>query len=73
MPKGRSGLNPSLVWTDERTGNLDSERSDEIMDLLTRLNGEHNQAIIMLTHDAGIGQQAHRIIRMRDGQIESDQ
>ena len=64
---------PAIVWADEPTGNLDSERSGEIMDLLTRLNKEHDQAIIMVTHDAGIGQQAHRIIKMRDGQIESDQ
>ncbi len=64
---------PAIVWADEPTGNLDSERSGEIMDLLTRLNKEHSQAIIMVTHDAGIGQQAHRIIKMRDGQIESDQ
>ena len=63
---------PAIVWADEPTGNLDSERSGEIMDLLTRLNKENNQAIVMVTHDAGIGQQAHRIIRMRDGQIESD-
>ncbi|MDP6454827.1 MAG: ABC transporter ATP-binding protein [SAR202 cluster bacterium] len=64
---------PAIVWADEPTGNLDSERSGEIMDLLTQLNQEHNQAIIMVTHDAGIGQQAHRIIRMRDGQIESEE
>ncbi len=64
---------PAIVWADEPTGNLDSERSGEIMDLLTRLNKEHNQAIIMVTHDAVIGQQAHRVVRMRDGQIESDQ
>ena len=64
---------PAIVWADEPTGNLDSERSAEIMDLLTRLNKEHDQAIIMVTHDIGIGQQAHRIIRMRDGQIESDE
>ena len=64
---------PSIVWADEPTGNLDSERSGEIMKLLTRLNQEHNQAIIMVTHDDGIGQQAQRIIRMRDGRIESDE
>lgn len=64
---------PAIVWADEPTGNLDSERSDEIMDLLTRLNSENDQAIVMVTYDSGIGQQAHRIIRMRDGRIESDQ
>jgi putative ABC transport system ATP-binding protein len=64
---------PAIVWADEPTGNLDSERSGEIMDLLIQLNKEHDQAIIMVTHDAAIGQQAHRIIKMRDGQIESDE
>ncbi len=63
---------PAVVWADEPTGNLDSERSGEIIDLLTRLNKENNQAIIMVTHDVSIGEQAHRIIKMRDGQIESD-
>ena len=63
---------PAIVWADEPTGNLDSERSGEIMDLLAQLNREHDQAIIMVTHDAGIGQRAHRIIKMRDGRIESD-
>jgi ABC-type lipoprotein export system ATPase subunit len=42
------------------------------MELLTRLSKEHDQAIIMVTHAAAVGRQAHRIIRMRDGQIESD-
>ena len=55
---------PFLILADEPTGNLDSERSGEIMELLTRLNEEHNQAIIMVTHDIGIGQQAHRIIKI---------
>lgn len=63
---------PAVVWADEPTGNLDSERSMEIMGLLTRLNSEHDQTMIMVTHDLGIGQQAHRIVRMRDGQIETD-
>jgi putative ABC transport system ATP-binding protein len=63
---------PAIVWADEPTGNLDSERSAEIMELLTRLSKEHDQAIIMVTHDAAFGRPAHRIIRMRDGQIESD-
>jgi putative ABC transport system ATP-binding protein len=64
---------PVIVWADEPTGSLDRERSGEIMDLLMQLNTEHNQAIIMVTHDIALGQQAHRIVRMRDGQIESDE
>ena len=61
---------PAIVWADEPTGNLDSERSDEIMDLLRSLNKEHNQAFVMVTHDDGVGRQADRIIRMRDGKID---
>ena len=64
---------PAIVWADEPTGNLDSERSGEIMNLLIQLNKAHDQAIIMVTHDDVIGRQAHRIVRMRDGQIESDE
>ncbi len=61
---------PAIVWADEPTGNLDSERSAEIMELLRSLNREHNQAFVMVTHDDAIGRQADRIIRMRDGRIE---
>ena len=43
------------------------------MNLLIQLNKAHDQAIIMVTHDDVIGRQAHRIVRMRDGQIESDE
>lgn len=63
--------NPAVVWADEPTGNLDSERSAEIMQLLTQLNREQQQTMIMVTHDIGVGQQAHRIVNMRDGQIET--
>jgi ABC-type lipoprotein export system ATPase subunit len=65
--------NPAIVWADEPTGALDSETSKEIMDLLVRLNREHSQTFVLVTHDASVARRAHRIIRMRDGRIEGDE
>ncbi len=62
--------NPSIIWADEPTGDLDSETSAEIMDLLVRLNRENRQTFVLVTHAAEIGAMANRIIRMRDGHIE---
>jgi putative ABC transport system ATP-binding protein len=63
---------PQVILADEPTGNLDSHTSDEIMALLTRLNGE-GKTIIMVTHENEIAAWARRVIRMRDGHIESDE
>ena len=63
---------PAIVWADEPTGNLDSETSDEVMELLSRLNNEQGQTFVVVTHDPGVGARADRIVRMRDGLIESD-
>jgi len=60
---------PAIVWADEPTGNLDSETSDEIMELLCRLNEEKVQTFIIVTHDLAVGRRADRILRMADGQI----
>lgn len=65
--------NPAIVWGDEPTGDLDSVTANEIMDLLTRLNEEHQQTFILVTHDAGIAQRTRRIIRMQDGLIVADE
>ena len=62
---------PHVILADEPTGNLDSRTSDEIMTLLTRLNGD-GKTIIMVTHENDIAAWARRVIRMRDGHIESD-
>jgi putative ABC transport system ATP-binding protein len=62
---------PHVVLADEPTGNLDSRTSDEIMALLSRLN-DAGKTIIMVTHENDIASWARRIIRMRDGLIESD-
>ena len=61
--------NPAIIWADEPTGDLDSETSAEIMDLLHRLNKQNGQTFVLVTHAPEIGSQADRIIRMRDGSI----
>jgi putative ABC transport system ATP-binding protein len=63
--------NPHVILADEPTGNLDSKTSDEIMNMLTRLNAQ-GKTIIMVTHENDIAEWSRRVIRMRDGHIESD-
>ena len=63
--------NPSVVLADEPTGNLDSRTGREIIALLEKLI-ERGQSVIMVTHDLGLAQSAHRIIRMLDGEIIDD-
>jgi putative ABC transport system ATP-binding protein len=63
---------PQVILADEPTGNLDSRTSDEIMMLLTRLN-QAGKTIIMVTHENDIAAWAKRVIRMRDGVIETDE
>ena len=63
---------PRVVWADEPTGALDSETADTVMDLLRQLNHE-GLTLIVVTHDEGVGNTAHRLIRMRDGRIVSDE
>jgi putative ABC transport system ATP-binding protein len=60
---------PTIIWADEPTGDLDSETSGEIMDLLTRLNKENGQTFVIVTHSGEVGARADRIVRMRDGVI----
>lgn len=60
---------PAIVWADEPTGNLDTEAADEVMGLLTRLNREREQTLVIVTHAPDISARAHRVIRMRDGRI----
>jgi ABC-type lipoprotein export system ATPase subunit len=60
---------PAVVWADEPTGNLDSESTASIMDLLLRLNRD-GQTIVMVTHNREVAAAAHRIVSMRDGRIE---
>ena len=62
---------PHLILADEPTGNLDTRTSDEIMALLSELN-DIGKTIIMVTHETDIAAWAKRMVRMRDGHIESD-
>jgi putative ABC transport system ATP-binding protein len=63
---------PSILLADEPTGNLDSKTSVEIMGLLQEIHKKGN-TIIIVTHEEDIAKYAHRIIRLRDGEIESDE
>ncbi|ELR69100.1 ATP-binding protein of ABC transporter [Fulvivirga imtechensis AK7] len=63
--------NPSIILADEPTGNLDSKTSYDIMDLFQQLHDKGN-TIIMVTHEDDIAHYAHRIIRLRDGLVETD-
>ncbi len=63
---------PEIVWADEPTGNLDSENSDAIMDLLCELNQQNRQTFVIVTHSDTVAARAHRVIRMQDGQIVTD-
>jgi len=63
--------NPSIILADEPTGNLDSKISLEIMALLQKIHEDGN-TIILVTHEEEIARHAHRIIRLRDGLVESD-
>lgn len=64
--------NPAIILADEPTGNLDSNASDEIMDLLKLYNKKYNQTLIVITHDQEIASTADRIITIEDGKIIKD-
>jgi putative ABC transport system ATP-binding protein len=63
--------NPSILLADEPTGNLDSKTGNEIMGVFERLHGGGN-TIVLVTHEAEIAAYAHRVIHIRDGQVEKD-
>jgi putative ABC transport system ATP-binding protein len=63
--------NPSILLADEPTGNLDSKTGVEIMALFERLHGTGN-TIVLVTHEPDIAAHAHRVIHIRDGQVEND-
>ena len=64
--------NPSIIMADEPTGNLDSKVGQEIMDLLLSLNRERGTTLIIVTHDPTIAAQTQRVIRLRDGLLETN-
>ncbi len=63
--------NPPLLLADEPTGNLDSNKAKEILDLFDRLHAERAMTLIVVTHSADVAQRAHRTIHLRDGQVVS--
>jgi putative ABC transport system ATP-binding protein len=63
---------PTLLVADEPTGNLDTARSHEIMDLLTGLNRDLDLTVVMVTHESDIAAYADRTVRFLDGHVESD-
>lgn len=62
---------PYFILADEPTGNLDSATTEEILELLEKLNGD-GKTIIMVTHEPEVGERTKRIVRLRDGQVISD-
>ena len=65
--------NPAIILADEPTGNLDSQNSNEIIELLKLCNKKYNQTLIIITHDHNIALQADRIITLEDGSIVKDE
>ena len=63
---------PGIVWADEPTGDLDSETAGGIIDLMCDLNRANGQTFVLVTHSNEVGSRAHRIVRMRDGEIVDD-
>jgi putative ABC transport system ATP-binding protein len=64
---------PSIILADEPTGNLDTRSGEEIMEIFQRLNRERGITVVFVTHDPEIAEETRRIIRIRDGLIESDE
>jgi putative ABC transport system ATP-binding protein len=63
--------NPAIILADEPTGNLDSKTSYEIMGLLEEIHQKGN-TVVLVTHEEDIARHAHRIVRLKDGLVESD-
>jgi len=64
---------PAIVWADEPTGDLDSEKAEEIVELMRRLNAERGLTFLIVTHDIAVGRQTDRIIRMLDGRVVEEE
>ncbi len=64
---------PEVIFADEPTGNLDSRSGQMVMRTIQELNEKHGHTVILITHESATAEHAHRIIRIRDGRIESDE
>jgi len=64
--------NPRLVFADEPTGNLDSENSFSIINLLSELRDEHDTTLLMASHSSEIAQSATRILKLHDGRLTGE-
>jgi putative ABC transport system ATP-binding protein len=62
---------PAIVWADEPTGNLDSHTAGHVLELLHEVHGA-GQALVIVTHDRGIGLSGQRLVQVRDGQVTYD-
>jgi putative ABC transport system ATP-binding protein len=63
---------PALLLADEPTGNLDTKTSTEIMELITSLNRDRGITVVMVTHEEDIAAYGNRLLRFKDGHLESD-
>jgi putative ABC transport system ATP-binding protein len=63
---------PAVLLADEPTGNLDSQTSQEIMDLISAFNRDHGITVLMVTHEPDMAAHAQRTVRFMDGRVESD-
>lgn len=66
-------LNPSVIFADEPTGNLDSKSGTAVMELLQHLNTKEGHTIVLVTHETYTSEHAERILRIKDGLIQSDE
>src|SRR3989338_2835885 len=65
-------VDPQVVFADEPTGNLDSKSGQMVMEIIQKLNEEEGHTVILITHETYTAEHAQRIIRLRDGEVESD-
>jgi putative ABC transport system ATP-binding protein len=63
---------PAIIWADEPTGNLDTENSMQIMEILCKLNKELKQTYVLVTHDPKVGNLCDRIVYMENGKVKTD-
>lgn len=66
-------MDPDVIFADEPTGNLDSKSGQVVMEIIQRLNDEHGHTVILVTHETYTAELARRIVRMKDGRIDSDE